>query len=73
MTQNQSGEQATPAAERSADVTRGTDPKAAARPGEDSRPAYWVEVLDTQGRVVRQWQTRLEDPPVGLAVRIRPV
>lgn len=60
--------QDTPAAERSGSIARGP----LAGPEVDTRPGYWVEILDPAGLVVRKWLTRFEAPPIGFAMRIRP-
>ena len=63
-------EQARDAAERSTPIPpRGAE---VTGPPADTRPGYWVELLDANGAVCRRWFTRLEQPPVGYALRVRP-
>jgi hypothetical protein len=62
------GEQDKVAAERSA----GVKPKEEPAPT-DSRAPYAVEILDRANSVIRVWHCRLEEPPIGYAVRIRPL
>jgi hypothetical protein len=73
---NAEGEQDDAAAERSTPIPSRSDTVSASAGDEvDTRTAYWVQVIDAEGQVLRVWQTKFETQAdtVGLSLRIVPV